>query len=179
MSDISEAKKLIDQKEREVQALEEAARLARAKLEADKKQLVLLSSAVTSLIRANSITTSATNAPAAYGDDTSTPGGATTYGHIKRAMREVIRWMPGTTFSTRDVITQLSAMNPEINVEGNRANISNYLRDFATEGLIKLEQEGSGQRPAIYRKSNIAALATMTELYLRNLASYPDAGKKP
>lgn len=75
------------------------------------------------------------------------------YGEIKKAMREIVdRIGPGRDFTVRDIMNHLATRYPHINLDSNRSNFSSYLGDFVSEGLIDLKQEGSGQRPAIYRK---------------------------
>jgi len=80
------------------------------------------------------------------------PTGPADYGEVRKALHSTISRFTARPFSTREALNYLRLWHPQINIEANRSNISAYLRDFVAEGLIQLEQEGSGQRPAIYRK---------------------------
>jgi len=80
------------------------------------------------------------------------PTGPADYGEVKRALHSTISRFTPRPFSTREVLQYLHLWFPRINIEANRSNISAYLKDFVSEGLIELKQEGSGNRPAIYHK---------------------------
>jgi hypothetical protein len=81
-----------------------------------------------------------------------TPNGAVTYGEIRKALRETIHRQNSRSFSSSEILNYLRAWYPHINVDSNRSNISGYFRDFVEEGLLKIENAASGQRPTIYRK---------------------------
>jgi hypothetical protein len=80
------------------------------------------------------------------------PTGPTNYGEIRKAVYETISRFTQRPFSTSEVLQYLRLWHPQIKVDSNRANISSYLKDFVSEGLIELKEEGSGNRPAIYQK---------------------------
>jgi hypothetical protein len=126
----------------------------RTALERAKRNLEAMNTSVDSLLSALDQPVAEINdvLMALAGDLACTPSGVTPYGEIKRAMRGIIEGMNGMPFSSREIVNYLRMKYPHIKVDSNRANISSYLRDFQTEGLIEVKEEGSGQRPTFYTK---------------------------
>jgi hypothetical protein len=148
------AEKKADLMRRQAQWIREMAQLEQAEkyLETTKVSLgVVLNSLLTSneneTLNFDSIVAAGQRSIGATG-----PTGPINHGEIRRALFETISRFTPRPFSTTELLNFLKLWHPLINVDGNRANINAYLKEFIDEEVITLEREGSGNRPAIYRR---------------------------
>ncbi len=70
----------------------------------------------------------------------------------RTATLRAVHAIPSDTFSVRDIYSILETQQLDFNLETNRSNVSAYLRDFVSDDIIEIAEEGSGRRATIYRK---------------------------
>jgi len=73
------------------------------------------------------------------------------YGYVKEAFKTSLKFVPQDRFTVNDVGTQIVRIIPSFNLDGNKANLSGYLKEFLDAGQIELIEPGRGRLPAFYR----------------------------